>query len=65
MFIPDPDFLLTRIPDPKTTKKDGVENKLGVLQCKILFVKNFLNRYRQRFDSVGKEVNHSVEVTPL
>jgi hypothetical protein len=31
MFIPDPDFCLTRIPDPKTGTKEKSEKKFVVI----------------------------------
>jgi hypothetical protein len=43
MFIPDPDFLLTRIPDPK--KRDEVENKLVVLQFFVAINSTKLNKF--------------------
>jgi hypothetical protein len=31
MFIPDPDFYPSRIPDPKTATKERGEKKFGVI----------------------------------
>jgi hypothetical protein len=41
MFIPDPDFYPSRIPDPKTaTKEGGEKNVLSYLFCSHKFHKN-------------------------
>jgi hypothetical protein len=33
MFIPDPDFYPSRIPDPKTATKERMEKKFVVIPC--------------------------------
>jgi hypothetical protein len=48
MFIPDPDFYPSRIPDPKTTTKERGEKKLVV----ILFLQPQISQNRANFQRI-------------
>jgi lantibiotic modifying enzyme len=63
MFIPDPDFFPSRIPDPTTiTKKSGEQTYFFVA---IIFTKlkttRFFNRYRTLFEQIDKELKFIIQ----
>jgi hypothetical protein len=64
MFIPDPDFYPSRIPDPKTATKERGEKKIfikhffvatNLKKCKIIL---FLNCSRKKFGPNFKELRN-------
>jgi hypothetical protein len=62
MFIPDPDFYPSRIPDPKTATKDRGEKKFDVIPFYV--ATNFTKLYiilvfkcrRKKFGPIFKEL---------
>jgi hypothetical protein len=61
VFIPDPDFYPSRIPDPKTATKEGGEKKIDVKPYYVatnftkLYIILVLKCYRKKFGPIFKE----------